>query len=90
MEDETIFSTLGYIGSFLIGVMLIPQVYRTIKTKETEDISPYFIILNMIAVGCMIPYSIYFYLYPVFIANCSVCICNIIILIQIIINNNNK
>lgn len=88
MKDETIFSALGYIGSFIIGIMLIPQVYRTIKTKETKDISPYYIVLNIIAVGCMIPYSLYFCLYPVLIANCSVCVCNIVILLQIIINNN--
>ena len=90
MEVASIYDILGYAGSFLIGTMLIPQVYRTLTTKKTDDLSTIFIVLHMVAVGCMIPYSIHYKLYPVLFANISVGSCNGIILIQIIINTKKK
>ena len=82
-----IYISLGYIGSSLIGIMLIPQVYLTIKTNKTEDLSIVFLIVNMFAVLSMVPYSIYFSLYPVLIANSSVGTCNCILLYYTIRNN---
>ena len=81
MDDkDLLFNILGYVGSCMIGSMLIPQVYLTIKTKKTKDLSTGFLLMNMVAVSSMIPYSIYFNLIPVLIANSSVCICNSILL----------
>ena len=80
VEYYFLFNTLGYIGSSMIGIMLIPQVYLTIKTKKTDNLSILFLIMNMTAVSTIIPYSIYFELYPVLIANSSVGICNSILL----------
>ena len=76
IKDDLFFITLGYIGSLMVGLMLIPQVYLTTKTNETENLSSFFLIMNMIAVSAMIPYSLYYELYPVLIANTSVGICN--------------
>ena len=90
IEYNLLFIILGYIGSSMIGIMLIPQVYLTIKTNKTDDLSVIFLIMNMIAVVTMIPYSIYFQLYPVLIANSSVGICNSILLCYTIKNQNSK
>jgi len=90
IEYNLLFIILGYIGSSIIGIMLIPQVYLTIKTNKTDDLSVIFLIMNMIAVVTMIPYSIYFQLYPVLIANSSVGICNSILLCYTIKNQNSK
>jgi uncharacterized protein with PQ loop repeat len=77
---QNIYMGLGYFGSCMIGIMLIPQVYLTMKTKKTDDISLEFLLMNMLAVFSMLPYSIYFKLYPVIIANSSVGLCNSILL----------
>lgn len=80
MSRDFMYNLFGYIGSIIVGIMLIPQVYLTIKTEKTDDLSIEFLILNMFAILAMIPYSIYFKLYPVIIANVSVGICNSILL----------
>ena len=80
ISQNLLYTILGYFGSCMIGSMLIPQVYLTINTKKTDDISLEFLIINMVAVSTMLPYSIYFKLYPVLIANFSVGICNSILL----------
>lgn len=63
--------------------MLIPQV---ILTNKTKDLSIVFLLMNMVAVSSMIPYSVYFNLTPVLIANSSVGICNSILLYYTICN----
>lgn len=80
IEYNLLFTILGYIGSYMIGIMLVPQVYLTMKTKNTEGLSIIFLIMNMVAVSAMIPYSIYFRLYPVMIGNSLVGICDSILL----------
>lgn len=80
ISQALIYTIIAYIGSCIAGIMLIPQVYLTIKTKKTDDISLEFLILNMLAVLAMIPYSIYFKLHPVLIANLSIGFCTSIIL----------
>ena len=59
---------------------MYPQVYLTIKTNKTEDLSIKFIILNFIATICLVPYSIYYKIIPIAIANISILICNVILL----------
>ena len=70
----------------MIGCMLIPQVILTIKTNKTKDLSIGFLLMNMLAVSSMIPYSVYFNLIPVLIANSSVGICNSILLYYAVCN----
>tara|TARA_Y100000813_G_C24140416_1_gene342185 strand:+ start:1023 stop:1301 length:279 start_codon:yes stop_codon:yes gene_type:complete len=86
MNNDNIFEIFGYIGAFCLSIMGIPQVIHTIKTEKTEDISIKFIVFNLLAICFLLPYSIYFKLYPVMGANFSVCICNLIILYYCIRN----
>ena len=86
IEKDSLFNVLGYIGSCMIGCMLIPQVILTIKTNKTKDLSIGYLLMNKLAVSAMIPYSIYFNLIPVLIANSSVSICNSILLYYAVCN----
>ena len=80
MSNNLIYDVLGYTGSSLLTIMMYPQVYLTIKTNKTEDLSIKFIILNFIATICLVPYSVYYNIVPIAIANISILICNIILL----------
>lgn len=90
MSNDYIFDILGYLGSFCLSIMMIPQVYHTIKTKKTEDISIRFLLLNLLAVCFLIPYSVYYRLYPILAANFSVAICNLILLFYSVLNEITK
>ena len=37
ISQALIYTIIAYIGSCIAGIMLIPQVYLTIKTKKTDD-----------------------------------------------------
>ncbi len=85
---EFIFLTFGYIGSCIAIFMMIPQVYLTLKTRKTEDISIKTITMNLSAQVFFLPYSIYFRLYPLLTANVSLAICDLIIIIIYLQNCN--
>ena len=78
---EFIFLTFGYIGSSIAIFMMFPQVYLTLKTRRTEDISIKTITMNLIAQMFFLPYAIYFRLYPLMTANVSLGFCDLIIII---------
>lgn len=75
-----IYETCGFLGACLIGTMMFPQIYRTMTTQKSQDISVTFLAMNLVAASLLIPYAAYFKLYPVIIANCSVATCNIVLL----------
>ena len=87
MNSDNTFIIFGYVGSSFLTIMMLPQVYLTLKTKRTRDISPQFLILNLMAVSFILPYSTHFNLYPVIMANISIGICNLILLLIVIKNN---
>jgi len=87
MNSDNTFTIFGYIGSSFLTIMMFPQVYLTLKTKRTRDISPKFLILNLTAVSFILPYGIHFNLYPVVMANISIGICNLILLLIVIKNH---
>ena len=47
IEYNLLFITLGYIGSCMIGGMLIPQVVLTIRTNKTKDLSIGFLFVDI-------------------------------------------
>ena len=85
-----VYNILGYIGASFLTIMMYPQVYQTIKTNKTRDISVNFIYLNLCAVSFLIPYSVHYELYPVLMANTSVGICNGLLLYFICKNKSIK
>ncbi len=87
MNNNSIINIIGLTGSILIGTSFIPQTYKTIKNNETKDISPLFMILNIISASLMCVYGGYYFIIPVIISNGSVVI-NCFIIIFYIIHNN--
>lgn len=85
---DFIFLIFGYLGSLIAIFMMFPQVYLTIKTRKTEDISIKTIIMNLSAQVFFLPYSVYFRLYPLMTANVSLAICDLIIIFIYLKNLN--
>lgn len=47
ISDKTI-NTIGYVGAVLLDITLLPQLYKPFKSKQTRDISIYFMFLQII------------------------------------------
>jgi uncharacterized protein with PQ loop repeat len=47
---------LGWVGSTLLTINLVPQIYKIHSTKKVEDISTSFIVVNILGLTM---YSIY-------------------------------
>ena len=39
MDNDLIYNILGYCGSIFLGIMMIPQVITSYRTKKIDDIS---------------------------------------------------
>ena len=68
MSEETT-TIVGYIGGTLLNITFIPQIYRTYKTKQTEDISLLFMVLQFITSIFCLTYSILLRENPLIISN---------------------
>ena len=86
MSDIIIYDIFGWFGSSLLTIMMYPQVYLTCKTNRTDNLSIKFVFLNLLATICLVPYSIYYNIIPIAIANISLLLCNLI-LISLYIKN---
>jgi uncharacterized protein with PQ loop repeat len=75
---------IGLIGSSTIAISFIPQTYKILHSGDVKSISTSFVIINIISSSMMCVYGIYYLIVPAIIANSSVCMNNIIILIYII------
>ena len=80
MKEKTIFIALGYTGTLSCIIQFFPQVYLTVSTDKTDDLSIKSVCLNLFTQCCIFPYSLYFKLYPIAIANCSIGICDIVLI----------
>lgn len=78
--NEDIFIIFGFMGSIICSLMMIPQVYLTISLNKIEDLSIKFISMNLLAQLFFLPYSIYFMLYPLLLANISLSLCDLILI----------
>ena len=75
-----VFDLIGLIGAIMIGISLIPQTIKTIK-DEDKSISIPFVFITLISSILMIIFAIYYFIIPMLIANISVFINTLIILI---------
>ena len=89
MNNDSIINIVGLTGSILIGTSFVPQTYKTIKNNETKDISPSFMILNIISASLMCIYGGYYFIIPVIISNGSVVINCFIIMFYMVHDNKN-
>ena len=71
---------LGYISSGFSTILFIPQVYRTCKTKDTNAISYFFLILQVFTSSLFITYGYLIDSIPIILANISTLICNFLLI----------
>ena len=72
---------IGYIGSGLITICLVPQVYTTYKTKTVEGLSISFLILQILSSICYVIYGLYEQTLPIIISNGATILFSIILII---------
>ena len=60
---DYIFNILGYVGGFTLSICLTPQIYKTIRTKSTRDISYMWQLMYGLGIGLINIYSYHFKLY---------------------------
>ena len=75
-----IFEIFGYLASANACLMMIPQLYLSIKKKSFDDLSINMICMNLLTQALFFPYSIHFKLYPLIVVNSMLSSCDIIIL----------
>jgi uncharacterized protein with PQ loop repeat len=75
-----IFEIFGYLASANACLMMIPQLYLSIKKKSFNDLSINMICMNLLTQALFFPYSIHFKLYPLIVVNSMLSSCDIIIL----------
>lgn len=69
---------LGYFAGLLCVITLIPQLYKTIKTKKSDDISLEFLYIGAISAIVWIGYGIVKIDYPIMICDSAIIILQII------------
>jgi len=69
MDTADIF---GYLGAVLLSITLLPQIYLTYKTQKAEDISFYFLFLQVITCIFFLTYGILGDAQPIVVANIMV------------------
>lgn len=60
---------IGYTGGTLLNITFLPQIYRTFKTKQTDDISLVFMILQVITCMLCVAYSFLLNEQPLIVSN---------------------
>lgn len=70
----------GYIGGFLIGILLIPQIIHTYKTKDSKGLSYLFLTLGCLADLFMLIYGFFIESAPLISANFLNLFCNIVLI----------
>ncbi len=48
---------LGWIASFLVTLILIPQIYKALKTRQTDDVSMSMLILSVAGNGFWVAHA---------------------------------
>lgn len=75
--DENTQQIIGYTGGTLLNITFLPQIYKTYKTKRTEDISLLFMILQVIT-------SILYVVYSFLLNEQPLIVSNIILLVELL------
>ncbi len=70
---------VGYTGTFLISINLIPQVWHIYQIKNADSISSVSVFLSILSAIVMIIYGIFIWKIPIIISNCMIFVfyCNI-------------
>ena len=78
--DDKAFLIFGYVASANACMMMIPQVYLTVKKNSFEDLSIHMIFMNLLTQCLFLPYTIHFKLYPLLTVNTVLSSCDLLII----------
>ena len=84
---DSYFLYSGYVGSVLLCLSFVPQVYKVFKTKNVESLSSGFIVLQIITCLFLTTYGMGFIFVndnngvPIIVANGWILICSILLAI---------
>ena len=67
MNLNNIIIYIGLTGGFIQSICLLPQIYKALKTKSTNDISFYWQFLYISGISGILTYCIYFDLKVIYI-----------------------
>ena len=67
---------VGYVATGLLAITMIPQVYKTFKSKKANELSWIYLILQFIANILFVFYGFGINSLPVIISNCVVAACS--------------
>ena len=56
---------ISYIGGFTLALCLLPQIYKSLSTGKTEDISFFYQFMYVIGLSIQLPYVYYLDLYAI-------------------------
>ena len=57
-EDLILIDVFGYSSGVFVGITLLPQVIKVLKTKSTKDLSHIFLVLSLIAAVSKLIYGV--------------------------------
>ncbi len=83
-------SIIGYFAGIFTTIAVIPQIYKAIKTKKVDDISPIFFTILLLGVGLWTVYGVLKEDGPIIVTNGISFILNAIMLGIYINNKLNK
>jgi len=86
---DVIIDCIGFIGGSILGMQLIPQIYKAYKTKSTNDISSVFLLMNIVGLSLMTTYGVYNDDMPLYLPTSVSLMNSLILLVLVKINNNN-
>ena len=86
---NVIINCIGFIGGSILGLQLIPQIYKAYKTKSTNDISTFFLLMNIVGLTLMTTYGVCNNDMPVYLPTSISLLNSFILLLLIKVNKNN-
>lgn len=86
---DVIIDCIGFIGGSILGLQLIPQIYKAYKTKSTNDISIFFLLMNIVGLTMMTTYGICNNDMPLYLPTSISLVNSFILLLLIKVNKNN-
>ena len=70
---------VGYTGTGLLAITLLPQVLKTFKNKRAGDISWTYLVLQIMSNICFILYGILIRSIPIMASTCIVCVSSLML-----------
>ena len=68
---------IGYVGTGVLTITMIPQVYKTFRERRADGISMVYLLLQIVANILFILYGFCIHSMPVIVSNCMVISCSV-------------